>query len=109
MKYYRLKDSLEARDEQYTKLARIIKKLDSHQAAIRVVRFLLPEKEASHCTGARVQGTSLLVSFDSNAWATRARFHTTNLLEHVQTLAQFSHVVKVVVVTDRGTSRMDSV
>ena len=102
MKYYRLKDSLDQPDKHYTKLARIIKELDAHQATIRVVRFLLPKEEASHCTSARVQGDSVLVSFDSNAWATRARFRAPMLLEQMQELAQFSHVKKVVVSTNRG-------
>lgn len=107
MTYFRLKDSLQAPDQRFTKLARIIKKLDAHQAAVRVVRFLLPKEEASHCTGARVQGTSLFVTFDSNAWATRARFHSKDLLEQVQTLAQFSHVSRVVVSTNRTKSSDD--
>ena len=108
MKYYRLKDSLELRDQRYTKLARIIKKLDTHQATIRVVQFLLPEEEARHCTGARIQGATLVVSFDSNSWATRVRFHTTTLLEQIQELAQFSHIKKIVVITNRGISSIDS-
>ncbi len=108
MNYYRLKDSLVAPDKRFSKLSRIIKKLDAHQATIRVVRFLLPEEEASHCTGARVQGNTVFVSFDSNAWATRARFRTPMLLEQMQELAQFSHVEKIVVNTNREVSSSES-
>ncbi|MXZ55730.1 MAG: DUF721 domain-containing protein [Gammaproteobacteria bacterium] len=108
MNYYRLKDSLVAPDKRFSKLARIIKELDAHQATIRVVRFLLPEEEASHCTGARVQGNTVFVSFDSNAWANRARFQTSMLLEQMQELAQFSHVKKIVVNTNRGNTSRES-
>lgn len=109
MKYYRLKDSLEKPDKRYTKLARIIKELDAHQATIRVVQFLLPEEEANHCTSARVQGTTVFLTFDSNAWATRARFQAPVLLEQMQELAQFSHVEEIVVSTNRGAPPNDSV
>ncbi|MYD45442.1 MAG: DUF721 domain-containing protein [Gammaproteobacteria bacterium] len=108
MDYYRLKDSLSAPEKRFSKLARIIKELDAHQATIRVVRFLLPEEEASHCTGARVQGDTVFVSFDSNAWATRARFRSPMLLEQMQELAQFSHIEKIVVNTNRGTPSSES-
>lgn len=108
MKYYRLKDSLEAPDKRYSKLARIIKELDAHQATIRVVQFLLPEGEARHCTSARVKGTSVFVTFDSNAWATRARFCTPDLLKQMKALAQFSHVEKIVVSTHRAAPPIDS-
>ncbi|MYC25140.1 MAG: DUF721 domain-containing protein [Gammaproteobacteria bacterium] len=102
MNYYRLKDSLAAPERRFSKLARIIKELDAHQATIRVVRFLLPEEEASHCTGARVQGDTVFVTFDSNAWATRARFRAPLLLEHMQELAQYSHLEKVIVNTSKA-------
>ena len=108
MNFYRLKDSLAAPDKRYSKLARIIKELDAHQATIRVVRFLLPEEEASHCTGARVQGDTVLLSFDSNAWATRARFRVPMLLEQMQELAQYAHVAKIVVNTNRAVSSGES-
>ena len=109
MKYFRLKDSLTVPDQRYTKLAHIIKKLDAHEATIRVVQFLLPQEEAQHCTGARIQGSTAFLTFDSNAWATRARFRVPTLLEAMQQLAQFSHVEKVVVTTNRGTPPEDSV
>ena len=109
MKYYRLKDSLEKPDQRYTKLSRIIKKLDAHQATIRVVQFLLPEEEGSHCTGARVQGTKVFLTFDSNAWATRARFQVPTLLGQMQELAQFSHVEEIVISTSRGAPPIESV
>ena len=102
MIYYRLKDSLASPDKYYTKLARIIKKLDAHQATIRVVQFLLPAEEAKHCTSARVQDTTVFLTFDSNAWATRARFRVPTLLEQMRALSQFSHVEKIVVSTNRG-------
>ena len=108
MNYYRLKDSLVAPDKRFSKLARIIKELDAHQATIRVVRFLLPDEEASHCTGARVQGDTVFVSFDSNAWANRARFRAPMILEQMQELAQFSQVKKVVVNTNRVISSNES-
>ncbi len=108
MNYYRLKDSLVAPDKRFSKLARIIKELDAHQATIRVVRFLLPDEEASHCTGARVQGDTVFVSFDSNAWATRARFRAPMILEQMQELAQFSQVKNVIVNTNRGISSNES-
>ncbi len=109
MKYFRLKDSLKVPDRRYTKLADIIKKLDAHEATIRIVQFLLPQEEAKHCTSARVQGTTVFLTFDSNAWATRARFRVPTLLEEMQELAQFSHVEKVVVSTDRGARSAHSV
>lgn len=108
MNYYRLKDSLVAPEKRFSKLARIIKELDAHQATIRVVRFLLPEEEASHCTAARIQGDTVFVSFDSNAWATRARFQVPMLLDQMQELAQFSHVEKIVVNTNREISSHES-
>lgn len=109
MKYFRLKDSLKVPDRRYTKLAHIIKKLDAHEATIRIVQFLLPQEEAKHCTSARVQGTTVFLTFDSNAWATRARFRVPTLLEAMQELAQFSHVEKVVVTTNRGVRPAHSV
>lgn len=104
MNYYRLKDSLVAPEKRFSKLARIIKELDAHQATFRVVRFLLPEEEASHCTGAKVQGDTVFVSFDSNAWAARARFQAPLLLKQMRELAQFSHVGKIAVNTNREIS-----
>ena len=109
MKYFRLKDSLETSDRNFTKLAQIIKKLDAHQATMRVVQFLLPKEEGRHCTGARVQGTTVFLTFDSNAWATRARFCTPSLMEQMKELAQFAHVEKIVVSTSRGATQFESV
>lgn len=102
MTYYRLKDSLESPDKRYTKLARIIKELDAHQATIRVVQFLLPAEEANHCTSARMQDATVFLTFDSNAWATRARFRAPTLLNQMRELSQFSHVKKIIVSTNRG-------
>ena len=102
MNYFRLKDSLAVPEKRFSKLSRIIKELDAHQATIRVVRFLLPEEEAGHCTAARIQGDTVFVSFDSNAWASRARFRAPMLLEQMQELAPFSHVEKIVIKTNRA-------
>jgi len=99
-KYYHIKESLQPTDKRKGKFQRLINRLHSHQSLKQIVKHLLPEEESEHCVGTHLRGSTLTIVVDSSSWANRIRFAQMTLLSSLHRLANFTHIQRIVVITD---------
>jgi hypothetical protein len=71
-----LKDLLAGND-----LARLVQRAHEASELDAQVRALLPEDLAAHVTGAVLHDETVVILVDSAAWASRLRFHVTELVQ----------------------------
>lgn len=63
---------------------RLLSKARRLQALQTQLRSLLPESQADHVAVANIRGQRLVLSADSNAWATRLRYQSADLLRSLR-------------------------
>ena len=102
---FRLKDVLTPSTGRRNRLTRLLDRVADEQNMLEIVRSQLPPREAAHCIGASVKGTTLVILADSASWASRLRFHTNNLVEGLHHVEQFAKVEKAIVQTNATAAR----
>ncbi len=84
-----------------TTLASLIDRSRQQEALLMQVRDLLPAPLNRHCRAAILRDQLLVLYADSSAWASRLRYFTRNLCNHLQQQGVIVHKVSVrVLVTD---------
>ena len=91
--------------ERRNRLSGLMVRVANEQSMLEIVRSQLPPREAAHCIGASVRGTTLIVLADSASWASRLRFQTKNLVEELSHVEQFAKVKKAIVQTNATIGR----
>ena len=102
---YRLKDVLYPSTNRRNRLSRLMDRVANEQNTLEIVRSQLPPREAAHCIGASVKGSTLVILADSASWASRLRFQSKNLVEGLHHVEQFAKVQKAIVQTNATAAR----
>jgi len=64
-------------------LQNLLHKCRDQQRISNIIKQLLPDQLKNHCTGANLDNNQLTIFADSSIWASRLRYESSNLKQHL--------------------------
>lgn len=69
---------------------KLIRAAERHGDITKKIQSYLPTDFAEHCEFGSIRGSSIILFADSAAWATRLRFHSSDLLRYINNEYKYS-------------------
>ncbi len=69
---------------------KLIRAAERHGDITKKIQSYLPADFAEHCEFGSIRGSSIILFADSAAWATRLRFHSSDLLRYINNEYKYS-------------------
>ena len=91
----KIENLLNAEDQKYSPLQKLLNRAEQQQAATAEVRALLPEALRSGCRVVDPGPPRLVLACRTAAAATRLRFQAPELLEQLKALPQYANVDEI--------------
>ena len=77
-------------EQRSTTTSKLISAANKHREITKKIRSHLPVELAEHCEFGSIRGNSMIIFADSAAWATRLRFHSSDLLRYLNQEYKYS-------------------
>lgn len=76
--------------ERVSSTKKLIRAAERHGDITKKIQSYLPADFAKHCEFGSIRGSSIILFADSAAWATRLRFHSSDLLRYINSEYKYS-------------------
>ncbi len=76
--------------ERVSSTKKLIRAAERHGNITKKIQSYLPADFAEHCEFGSIRGSSIILFADSAVWATRLRFHSSDLLRYINSEYKYS-------------------
>lgn len=97
--HFSLKDAIDPNHRASAELGLrdLMRQIEGNQYHLRVVKAILTDELAGHCTYTQLNESVLTVFVDSNVWATRLRFEIGRLQKTLMDLPDYAHLETILI------------